>query len=716
MSVLRSRSSESSAQIAAILLLPAAFALCGAWEILRGDATVAEYAQAHLRLASQIERVQALARTNPRAMVQFRGDEQSYAAAVAAQMMVDGDDELATNLAVARWRLPFAWLVAAAALLSLVGGLAGLGVVGFAARRSMRSRDALVRSFGQVRRLAPFALGCQVAGVALALLGVVGFECGGLWFLGTVSSGEVKLVAVGLVAAALALWGAFQSLKQLRRAFGMFQSQPAELLGIPVAEAQAPGLFALVRELARDQEAVVPQTVVAGAAAGFFVTSHPQALPAVGQVARGRILHVPLPHLAVLSRAETRAVLAHELAHFSGGDTSYSIDFQPVYAALQHSMAAVAGRSRSRKPIVDRMLRPASALGEYVLGRFDRAVKHWSRIREFEADKGALATELPDALATSLLRTAVTSEIVDTQLQAMAEHPAHAPANLVEQTLQIAQQQGFIAPDRHLNERQPHPTDTHPPTVQRIEAAGVAVDDGLLTRAARPVDAGELAAAEALFADWPGLCAAVTAQLRDVAVKRERDYLAQVATAAAAGGEAPVELHEQRVRIMITLGVTALFCFALGAGLAWLLAGDTPDPGDDTNTVLLCGAVALALGGLAACFGLLRFARNRAPFLVLTAEGFSSPGFTGAVPWAAVTHVTVAGGRGVTTILTLAPEQTLPTRTGRIWRLRTRRRRNALVFSGLTPKGMKAQAYLDLLLRHRRAALARAELARRDRQ
>ena len=105
-----------------------------------------------------------------------------------------------------------------------------------------------------------------------------------------------------------------------------------------------------------------------------------------------------------------------------------------------------------------------------------------------------------------------------------------------------------------------------------------------------------------------------------------------------------------------------------------------------------------------------------AAFLVLTADGFSSPGFSGIVSWTAVAGVTVLSGRGVTTILTLAPGQTLPPRTGRIWRLRARRRRNALVFSELTPRGLKARAYLDLLLAHRRAALAREELARRDRR
>ncbi len=564
-----------------------------------------------------------------------------------------------------------------------------------------------------MRRAVPFALGLQTAGVALSLLGAVIFECGGLWFLDLVSGNEIKLVGAGLAGAGLALWGAFESIRTLRRAFGLFQLQPPRLLGIPLTEASSPGLFALVRELAGEQAAAMPETVVAGAVTGFFVTSYPQAIPASATVVGGRTLHVPLPHLAVLSRAETRAVLAHELAHFSGEDTAYSMQFQPVYAALQHSMAAVAGRS-GNAPVMDRMLRPASALGGYVLDRFDQAVKHWSRLRELEADRSALATEQPAALATALLRTAVTSEMVDAQLRAMAEDPAGAPADFVAQTLHVADQQGFIEPGRYLSERQPHPTDTHPPTVQRIESAGVAIDDGLLARAARPVDPAELAAAEGLFADWPGLCQAVTAQLQDLAVAQQQRQLAQVAAAASAVGDTPVELHEPRRYLLVTLGLTAVFCLPVAAGLVWLLTNGSPTADGGTDPVLLWGAVAFALGGLAACLGLVRLARNREPFLVLTLDGFRSPGFEGVVPWLAVTGVTVAAGRGVTTILTLAPEQPLPTRTGRIWRLRTRRRRHALMLSGLTPHGVTPRAYLDLLQRYHSAALARAELAGRD--
>ncbi len=493
----------------------------------------------------------------------------------------------------------------------------------------------------------------------------------------------------------------------------LFEPRPSELLGLPVEEAQAPDLFALVRELAREGTAAVPQTVVAGAVDGFFVTSHPKALPAAGRVARGRTLHVSLPLLAVLDRAELRAVLAHELAHFSGEDTAYSVHFQPVYAALQRSMAAVA--VRGREPVLERILHPAAALGEHVLARFDGVVKHWSRQRELEADRAALGAAPPAALATALLRTAVAGEMVDAQLHALAEHPGKAPADLVAQTLAIARSQGFIEPGRHLAERQPHPTDTHPPTRQRIEAAGVAVEDALLAAAARPVQAGELAAAQALFADWPGLCAAVTAQLREVAEGHEERRLARVAAAAAAVGPAPVELHEARGRMLAALGIAAVICLGLGAGCAWLLVFGGSEPEAGTNAVLAGMAAAFGLGGVAACVGIVRFARTRAPFLVLDAQGFRSPGLVGTVAWSAVAGIAVSGGRGLTTVVTLAPGQTLPARTGRLWRLRTRPRRQAVVLSGLTPRGMTAQAYLDLLLRHRRAALAREELARRAR-
>ena len=182
----RSVATRSFTGIVAILLLPAAFVVFGGWEVVRGSATTSELARDHDRAVIQRDRLQTLARTNPQAMVQFSGDNQTYAAPLAATMMADHQGEVATDLWVSKARRPFAWLTIAAGLDALFAGLAGLGIVAIAARGSMRSRTALVRAFERVRRVIPFVLGLQTAGVALALFGAVIFECGGLWFLGTV--------------------------------------------------------------------------------------------------------------------------------------------------------------------------------------------------------------------------------------------------------------------------------------------------------------------------------------------------------------------------------------------------------------------------------------------------------------------------------------------------------------------------------------------------
>ncbi len=131
-----------SIRIVAFLLLPAAFIVLGGWEVVRGDATVAELARDRDRAGVQLERLQSRARTDPYATVTFRGDEQAYAAPLAATMMADCQGELGTDLRVAILRVPSAWLTVAAALVALVAGLSGLAVVAVAARRSMRSRPS----------------------------------------------------------------------------------------------------------------------------------------------------------------------------------------------------------------------------------------------------------------------------------------------------------------------------------------------------------------------------------------------------------------------------------------------------------------------------------------------------------------------------------------------------------------------------------------------
>lgn len=50
--------------------------------------------------------------------------------------------------------------------------------------------------------------------------------------------------------------------------------------------------------------------------------------------------------MALLDDAEAAAVIGHELGHFTGEDTQYSLRFVPLYAGMQNSLEQMANSSQ----------------------------------------------------------------------------------------------------------------------------------------------------------------------------------------------------------------------------------------------------------------------------------------------------------------------------------------------------------------------------------
>lgn len=50
--------------------------------------------------------------------------------------------------------------------------------------------------------------------------------------------------------------------------------------------------------------------------------------------------------MALLDDAEAAAVIGHELGHFTGEDTQYSLRFVPLYAGMQNSLEQMASSSQ----------------------------------------------------------------------------------------------------------------------------------------------------------------------------------------------------------------------------------------------------------------------------------------------------------------------------------------------------------------------------------
>jgi len=183
----------------------------------------------------------------------------------------------------------------------------------------------------------------------------------------------------------------------------------------PLSEVECPRLYRLVRELCYSAKLPVPRLYVSPAVQPNILT--------VGYSARTATMCCTEGLLQVLSPAELRAVVAHELAHVSRRDV--------VVSSWSAGMAALVAFC------------PLSALLLQVTA---------PSVREYDADtEGALLTGDPMALASALRK-------IDTQAAALPLRP-----------------RGFVAASSHLMIAHPFPSGgfgrlfvTHPPTGERV--------------------------------------------------------------------------------------------------------------------------------------------------------------------------------------------------------------------------------------------------------
>lgn len=273
----------------------------------------------------------------------------------------------------------------------------------------------------------------------------------------------VKLIAIVAIGAALAVFYAVYSL---------FKRPPRDtgIDGETVAESEAPALWAHIRDMAVRAETAPPQQIVAGIDTNFFVTEAP--LATAHKSLHGRTLFVSLPLLRVLDRAEADAVLAHELAHFSGGDTAYSAALGPKlvqydqYSAMMHA----GGVTRFAYYLL-RLYRVI----------FEFAHKRDSREREFVADRVAAKLVSARAIVTALIKVGAYARYRGETEQALFEHTSQHTGAIGIAERVAAGLAPYAASSRFLQAMQqseiPHPFDSHPPLTERMQNVGQTVPE-----------------------------------------------------------------------------------------------------------------------------------------------------------------------------------------------------------------------------------------------
>lgn len=318
----------------------------------------------------------------------------------------------------------------------------------------------------------PYAILSLVVALALGvanlcILAASAYLAGNYW------SDDLPALAIGvLIVAALSLFWIVAT-----QCLAFFRAPKTFVAARPVSLYEHPRLGLLIREVAKKTAGRVPDNVVLGLEPTFFATNARVQTPYLKSPLKGQTLHLSLPLMNLLSTSELKAVIGHELGHFSGGDTQYSMRFAPAFAGLSGAMEQITLRQWT---ITGVLIAPTRLLLQNVLAVFGAANARISREREIRADKlGSLAAS-PHDVAYSLLKASVGSSVWRGTLDTMIGRArlGRFSRNLVKNftgQLRFDLDREKLPPAIQfaMGDAQPHPTDSHPTTEKRISDLGL---------------------------------------------------------------------------------------------------------------------------------------------------------------------------------------------------------------------------------------------------
>lgn len=599
-----------------LVLLPFLLLLMALWQGQRADDTRTISLQVQNELHGFVLNMQQLQVENPRERVQI-GDK-DYSPALAEALAQRRLHQVDREVAVARIG---GWLPGVSqgfAALLLVLGAVSLLALHWAGKVALRSRDRLVSLFYVGRQILPTVLLSLVLLLTITVVLEIAYEALWLFTLDQSSSGVAKLQGLVGIIIVVMLWPLYRLPSQLKAMTHLFASEPHAIFGVELTETQAPALWARVRTLAGRLEALVPDHIVVGYLDGFYVTSSEVELAPLGQRLQGRTLYVPLPLLALLDLHETDAVIGHELAHFSGQDTEYSIRFMPIYDGAWRSLGVLSERMDGGF-LQGLLTMPAYGLAAHFMQGFDHAVSHWSRNRELLADATAARLQGAQAVVDSLVRTTAVGPAVEALLDEWCQQPEAWPEDVLQALVLHLAAHPPQLPDAELDDKLPHPSDTHPPTIQRIQALGAGLDTVHSGRGLRRVLPTEAMAC--LEQALPG-AAALARQLSEELGKRlvdTREALRQDLQARVEAVQERCVLHEgATLRGRLVMAFSLLFVVG---GLCLWLAPFTQHPNPAVITFFtILAASAGTLGLIFAALGWRLIQRAATPALIFEGQ------------------------------------------------------------------------------------------------
>ena len=225
-----------------------------------------------------------------------------------------------------------------------------------------------------------------------------------------------------------------------------------------------------------------PHNLVVGLTPNFFVTE--AKVQCLDGELTGRTMYVSAPLCRILTSEQLSGVIAHELAHFKGADTKFSLKFYPIYRGAVDSLQALA-RAAAHNERGAIALIPASYMLAFFLECFSGAEKRISREREIAADAVAAETAGAANIATALVKIIAFTDLWDRLSEVMRdslqegkitfgnkEYNAEEFFSNVSNVFvfMVANNANVKALEDLDAKTIPHPTDSHPPLSVRLTA------------------------------------------------------------------------------------------------------------------------------------------------------------------------------------------------------------------------------------------------------
>ncbi|MDF3826293.1 MULTISPECIES: M48 family metallopeptidase [unclassified Pseudocitrobacter] len=534
------------------------------------------------------------------------------------------------------------------ALLSIVSGAVALLLCSVCARLSHRSQNTLIRLFSFCRHILPFMMVGLILFCGLAFVFLILSEL--VWLVTNVKmygeSGKVVIFALATIGGTL--WMLLKSMVSLRKCFALFSAEASEIEGRSVSKYQAPKLWRWISNLATHGNVVMPDNIVVGFFDCFYVTANKIHL-SNGEKLVGNTLYLPLTYASMMSQIEIAAVIGHELGHFSGQDTQYSLRFLPLYAGLENSLDAIANNAQGVSYIDRVVLYPALEIGLWFLRVFHETVRYWSRLRELAADKAGATVASPQSLASALLRISALDSVIQPHLNKLITGKFIDKDFLIT-LLENAKKQPALDVCSFLEQEIQHPTDSHPTTRVRIDALGVALDENLLNRAARPASEHDYQ------------------EMMSMLDKEDVQTIPQMLTESIVAGreEMRAQWEEQAARVHGTVALCArtidTWLLVTLAIVLWVVGLIVAITNAGTSAIQYVGWFLCALGVMFALLARKHYQDTKQPFYRFTPEGIICPSVEGVFQWEWIeASFTVGEKLGSTCIIIHChPKLTLP--------------------------------------------------------